>query len=217
MHIETMLADPATSLLIVNPGKVKDIVIGVPHHAPLGVKKLPCEEHPEADENTGFLGYYLCRLLDCPGIIACNYFFDPNKHTDSDYLRRIRSWKPKILTEIHGHAGNSAKFDIEISSGSRERNFWSKELAGRLAKKLAEAPALQGYTLSGDFNAIHFRATKSLSIVAEAWVAFHVELPKSIRESKSRYPLFCELLAETLQEILAEFDELIESQTRHAS
>lgn len=212
MFIETILDDRANSLLIATPGKVKEIVIGVPHHAPLGVSELPCQEHPAADENTGFLGYYLSRLLDCPAIIACNYFFDPNKHKDSDYFRRIRSWKPKILAEIHGHAGNSAKFDIEISSGSRERNFWSKELAERLGKKLAGAPALQGYTLSGDFNAIHFKATRSLSIVEGAWIGFHIELPKSIRVSRSRYTLFCELLAETLQEILAKFDELKESQ-----
>ena len=151
MHIETILDDPATSMLIVSSGKIRDIVIGVPHHAPLGVTELPCEEPRDADENAGFLGYYLARLLNCHSIISCNYFIDPNKHKDSDYFKRIQSWKPKILTEIHGHGGKSAKFHIEISSGSFERNFWSKELAKRLSKKLVGVSSLQGYTLSGDF------------------------------------------------------------------
>jgi len=217
MHIETILDDPATSMLIVTPGKATDIVVGVPHHAPLGISELPCKEHRDADENAGFLGYYLSRLLDCPSIIACNYFLDPNKYRDSDYFKRIQSWKPKILTEIHGHGGNSAKFGIEISSGSVERNFWSKELAERLGKKLVEIPILQGYTLSGDFKDIHFKATQSLSVVEKEWITFHIELPKSIRESRSRYTLFCELLAEILKGILSEFEKLKESQTKNAS
>ncbi len=217
MHIETILDDPATSILIATSGKVRDIVIGVPHHAPLGITELPCEEHRDADENAGLLGYYLARLLNCPSIIACNYFVDPNKYKDSDYFKRIQSWKPKVLTEIHGHGGKSAKFNIEISSGSLERNFWSKELAERLSKKLAGVSSLQNYTLSGDFEAIHFQATKSSSITEKEWVAFHIELPKEIRESKSRYLLFCELLAEALKEILSEFDKLKKSQFQGAS
>ena len=217
MQIETLLDDPATCMLIATSGKVRDIVIGVPHHAPLGVAELPCEEHRDADENVGFLGYYVSRLLDCPSIIACNYFIDPNKHIDSDYFKRVQSWKPKILTEIHGHGGHSARFDIEISSGSVERNLWSKELAARLRKKLVGVPGLQDYTLSGDFNAIYFKATKSLSVIEKEWVAFHIELPKSIRKSKSRYVRFCELLAETLGEILSEFDDLKKSRTQNAS
>jgi hypothetical protein len=208
MQIETILDDPVTSLLISTPGKVKDIVIGVPHHAPLGVYELPCDEHPEADENTGFLGYYLSRLLDCPSVIACNYFLDSNKDIESDYIKRIQSLKPKILTEIHGHGGKSAKFDIEISSGKLENNYWSKEFADRLNERLVTSPILQNYKLSGDFNAIYFKATKSLSIVENQWIAFHIELPKSIRASRSRYTRLSELLAEVLREILSEFDEV---------
>jgi len=218
MQIETLLDDSENSLLIVTTGNVKDIVIGVPHHAPLGVNKLPCEEHPQADENAGLLGFYLARLLNCSSIIACNYFIDPNKSKESDYIKRIQSWKPKILTEIHGHGDDgSAKFNIEISSGSLERNFWSNELAQRLRKKLVNKRLLQGYTLSGDFDAIYFQATKSLSINTPEWVAFHIELPKSIRESRSKYFLFCEVLAETLKEILSAFDDIEKLQTKNAS
>lgn len=212
MYIEPILADPKTSMLIVNSGQVQDIVIGVPHHAPLGTPELPCEEHRDADENTGFLGYYVAQLLNCPTVIACNYFIDPNKHRESDYFKRIQSWKPKILTEIHGHGGKSAKFHIEISSGSAERNFWSKHLADRLGKKFADVPSLQGYSISGDINAIYFKAQKTTSIVEKEWVSFHIELPKSLRESKSIYTPFCELLAVALKEIMADFDELQTSQ-----
>lgn len=182
MQIETLLDDSENSLLIITSGDLKDVVIGVPHHAPLGVVKLPCEEHSEADENAGLLGYYIARLLNCPSVIACNYFIDPNKSENSDYIKRIQSWKPKILTEIHGHGGKSAKFDIEISSGSPEKNCWSKELARRLNDKFVNKPLLEGYTMSGDFNAIKFKAGKSISIKTTEWIAFHIELPKSIRE-----------------------------------
>ena len=208
MHVETLLDNTENSLLIVTSGEIKDVVIGVPHHAPLGVDKLPCEKHSASDENAGLLGYYIARLLNCPSVIACNYFIDPNKSNESDYFKRIQSWKPKILTEIHGHGGKLAKFDIEISSGSPERNFWSKELAKRLNDKFANVPLLQGYTISGDFNAIYFKAIKSLSITTIEWIAFHIELPKSIRESRSKYFLFCELLAETLKGILHDFEDL---------
>ncbi len=132
MQIENILKDEINSILLFIPGERKEIVIGVPHHAPLGVLKLPSEEHPASDENTGFLGVALAELLNCPAIIACNYFMDVNKHKSSDYFKQIQSLEPKILIEIHGHSRNLARSDIEISSGSLERSFWSQELADRL-------------------------------------------------------------------------------------
>jgi hypothetical protein len=208
MDIEMLLDDSENSFLIITPGEVEDVAIGVPHHAPLGTTKLPCEQHRVADENAGYLGYYTARLLGCPSVIACNYFIDANKASDSDYFKKIQSLKPKMLIEIHGHAGISAKFDIEISSGSPERNRWSTELAERLGKKLSNAPLLQGYTLSGDFGAIHFQASKSASVISQEWIPFHIELPKSIRASRSTYFLFCELLAETIKGMLSDFNKL---------
>jgi len=217
MQIEKILNDTKNYSLVVTPGEVKEVVIGVPHHSPLGVPNLPCKEHPNADENAGILGYEVARLLNCNSIIACNSPIDPNKNKDSDYCKKILSWKPKFLVEIHGHGGKSAKFDIEISSGSLADNFWSKEMAERLRIKLSTIPLFQDYTLSGDFNAIHFKAKNSFTITTNEWIAFHIELPKSIRESKDKYSLFCESLAETIREILASYDNLSESQNQNAS
>ena len=208
MKIDELLNNPKDSLLIVTDGEVKDIVIGVPHHSPLGVEKLRCKNDRNSDENAGFLGYLIAQGLNCNSIIACNYFIDANKSTGSDYLKRIDFWNPKILTEIHGHGGKSAKFDIEISSGSIEGNLWSKEMANRLSKKISSIPCLNVYKISGDFNAINFKAKDTFSINTTKWVSFHIELPKSIRESDSLYVPFCNSLVEVLNEILADYDEL---------
>lgn len=190
------------------PGENKNIVIGVPHHAPQDVRILPNREHPVSDENAGFIGVALADLLNCPVIVACNYFIDVNKHKGSDYYKKIQSLEPKILVEIHGHSRNKARFDIEISSGSQGRNFWSQELAGRLREKCVKEPLLQDYTLSGDFRKIYFKATRSLSITSPAWIAFHIELPRPLRASNEQYLLMCKLLADALREILIEFKEL---------
>jgi len=214
MRIENILKDDENSILLFIPADYKEIVVGVPHHAPQGVLELPNEEHPVSDENAGFIGAALAGLLNCPAIIACNYFMDVNKHKSSDYYKKIQSLEPKILAEIHGHSRNKAHFDIEISSGSLEKNFWSQELAGRLSEKLSKEPLLQAYTLSGDFRDIYFQATRSLSITSPAWIAFHIELPRPIRASRDQYLRFCKLLAEALKEILAGMDQLERSQAK---
>ena len=211
--VEDILNDPDNSRLLLIPGSTSDVVIGVPHHAPLGVAELPCKEHPDADENAGFLGFYISRLLNCPCIIACNYFLDPNKDESTDYSKSIIILKPKILIEIHGHGGKLAKFGIEISSGSRNNNFWSRQMANRLQKRLSDVPVLQNYSLSGNFNDIHFKATRSFTITTDLWVAFHIELPKELRQDKSHYDPFCENLAETIAEILSNFDALKEQKS----
>ena len=199
---EKILNDPENYALLTTQGEVKEVVIGVPHHAPLGVPTLPSKEHPYSDENAGLIGYEVARLLNCRSIIACNSPIDPNKHKDSDYCKTILAWKPKFLVEVHGHGSNSAKFDIEISSGSIAKNFWSKEMAARIRAKLSTRPQFQGYSLSGDINQIYFKAKKSYTITRDEWVAFHIELPWSIRKSKEKSSLFCEPLAETISELL---------------
>jgi hypothetical protein len=205
---EKMLNDPENYALLITKGEVKEVVIGVPHHAPLGVPSLPCKEHPYADENAGVIGYEVARLLNCNSIIACNSPIDQNKHNDSEYCKTILAWEPKFLIEVHGHGGNSAKFDIEISSGSVAKNFWSKEMAERIKSKLFTNPQFLGYTLSGDIDQIYFKAKKSYTITTNEWVAFHIELPKSIRASKEKYSLFCKSLAETINEWLLSYNEL---------
>ncbi|MGD8405891.1 MAG: hypothetical protein PVJ21_19705 [Anaerolineales bacterium] len=207
-QVEKILNDPENYALLTTQGEVKEVVIGVPHHAPLGVPTLPSKEHPYSDENAGVIGYEVARLLKCRSIIACNSPIDPNKHEDSDYCKTILDWKPKFLIEIHGHGGKSAKFDIEISSGSKTRNFWSKEMAERLRAKLFTQSQFQGYTLSGDIDQIYFKAKKSYTITMDVWVPFHIELPWSIRKSEEKSTLICGHLAETIRELLLSYDEL---------
>lgn len=217
MNTELLLECKDKSILIIEDRDRKEIVIAAPHHAPLGVAELPCTEHKDADENAGVLGYYTASLLSCCSVIACNYFLDVNKTKESDYFKKIQLWKPKILVEIHGHGGNFAKFDIEISSGSINRNVWSRELANKLASKLSSVASLQKLTLSGDFKEIYFKAKKTLTITAEDWIAFHIELPMAIRAEKSNYMAFCEILAEALGEVLEKYEELTKLENEDAT
>lgn len=200
--IVVCLNDPCNSFLFYLPGNNEQILIAAPHHAPLGVQHLPCETHPSSDENTGWIAYHLSQMLDSGCLIAGNYFIDPNKYKTSDYFKRIESLQPKILIEIHGHGSGSANFDIEISSGSRDKTFLSQRLANLLQQGLAIRENLKTYTISGDFEKIHFRATKSLTINTDQWTAFHIELPQKLREDEQQYLSFCEVFEEAILKFL---------------
>jgi hypothetical protein len=181
MSVESMLAFTAASLLILEERRRKDIVVGVPHHAPGGMLRLPCPEHKISDENAGFLGRYIAEKLDACSVIACNYRIDANKDSNSDYSRQIARWNPRFLVEIHGHSGTKAKSDIEISSGSLEMEGFSKDLAARLSEKFLKIPALKKLSVCGDFEKIYFKAKGSVTISDGPWVSFHIELPRDLR------------------------------------
>lgn len=193
MDTVSILNDPHTSLLIINHRRSSEIVVAAPHHAPLGTKALPCDKHLVSDENAGLVAQHLATILDCHSIIASNYIFDVNKCDKTDYYRAIDTWNPTILVEIHGHGGKKATADIEISSGSASLEEWSRSLAEGLKEILAEDPRLGRYSVCGEFNRIHFTATKSATIISDKWLAFHLELPKSIRATKEQCGPFLRL------------------------
>jgi len=195
------------SLLIVEERDNKNIVIGVPHHAPAGVRYLPCNPRRPADENTGYLGYYVAEKLNCCCIIACCYKTDVNKSRNSDYVKQIAQWNPQIIVEIHGHGPKGANYDIEISGGSELENKHSVALADSLRGKCSNDKALKQLSISGDYNAIEFTAKGSATIVDDRWVSFHIELPPQLRKGKWRRGppptgyKFCDRLVDALREI----------------
>lgn len=207
MSAELMLEARDTSLLIIETRRCRDIIVGVPHHAPAGVEHLPCLEHDAADENAGFLGGYLAERLDACSVIACNYPFDVNKYFRTDYSTQIAIWDPKVLVEIHGHGSGEAKYDIEISSGA-SNNDHSEALAGKLITKLSAIKELDSFTICGSHNKLGLAARKAVTINDGRWVPYHIELPRAIRipsTSTGKPPkigyLFCEALAEALTEL----------------
>jgi len=206
---ELILESASLSVLIIEERKFKDIVVGVSHHTPAGIEKLPCPEHPESDENAGYLGRYIAEKLNSCSIIACNYKVDVNKFFRSDYSMQIAQWNPKFLVEIHGHGGKKAKADIEISSGNSENNKWSIELAKKLKKHCSKIENLRIFSICGKFENIYLKAIDSVTIKDGRWIPFHIELPPSLRKhqkSKIRKPpkigyQFCNCLIESLKEI----------------
>lgn len=212
MSAELMLESTEPSIFIIEDRTRKDIVIGVPHHAPAGKEELPCPEHSHADENAGFLGRHLAERLDCCSVIACNYTIDVNKHLRSDYTMQIASWRPQVLVEIHGHGGKAARNEIEISCGSQDHNGFSNGLATKLTDLLSNNDELRDIRVCGDYDTIRFKASSTITISDGRWLAYHIELPPSLRKPKSGSTgkpdhigyAFCELLAQSLLAIHGE-------------
>lgn len=209
MSAELMLESTSTSILIIEERKFKDIIIGVPHHAPAGVKKLPCPDHEASDENAGFLGRYIAEKLNCCSIIACNYVIDVNKYFRSDYSMQIAQWNPKLLVEIHGHGGTKVIAGIEISSGSSANDTHSKKLAAKLSGKLSGIQQLKHISICGEYDKIYFKAKDSVTINDGRWIPFHIELPAELRKPTNGITgkpanvayIFCDCLIESLKEL----------------
>ena len=208
MDVNSMLASTEPSQLIVETRKRADIVIGVPHHAPAGTPWLPCAEHSDSDENTGFVGRHLADRLGCCSIIACNATIDANKHLSSDYTMRIAKWRPRVLVEIHGHGKVRSRFDVEISCGSAAFTAYSEALATAIDSKCREDTDLADVSLCGRFADIYFKATKTPTITDPRWLAYHIELSPRLRKPQSRRTggptalayRFCDHLAAALEE-----------------
>jgi len=205
MSVEDWISKIKNTYLFILEKECNQIVITAPHHAPVGISELPCKDHSDSDENAGLIAYYTSEILNCSLIIAGNYFIDPNKSDQSDYFKKIEQWQPVLLVEIHGHGGKSACYDIEISSGSLERNNYSKKLAQILQNEIKIDPKLNQLSISGNYKCIHFKASKSLSIATDKWIPFHIELPKLIREDVSLSKTFSEVLAKSIKKL---YDEL---------
>lgn len=139
-----LLEVDSCSILLFERRKYSNIVVGAPHHAPAGVKKLPCPEHEDADENAGFIGRYIAEALELCSVIACNYPIDANKSMSTDYATIIASLKPKYLIEIHGHGNKLAKFNVEISSGSKDRPI-SADFANAILEESRRIDDLKRY------------------------------------------------------------------------
>jgi hypothetical protein len=209
MDAELLLEITDLSLLMIADRPKKSIVVGVPHHAPAGKEILPCLDHQEADENSGFLGHYLADQLHCCCVIACNYPVDSNKYFRSDYSMQIAAWNPKVLVEIHGHNGKKAKSSIEISSGGGANEGYSKVLAETLAAAFQGSDELKKFSVCGDHDQIYYKASNAVTISDGRWVGYHIELPPNLRKMieglngkppKAGY-VFCDVLAEVLIKI----------------
>jgi len=203
---EAILESKKTTLLVEKRAKTR-IVIGSPHHAPVGVEHLPCKEHPDSDENAGIIARRIAENIRASSIIACNYHIDANKSLGTDYSLQIINWNPKYLIEIHGHSGRKtkAKNEIEISSGSIEQNDLSVKFASKLQEKLSMAPGLNQIPVNGNFKELYFRASNTATITSGRWKALHIELPPILRKEGTNLPGiandFINLLSETILEI----------------
>jgi hypothetical protein len=170
------------SILLIEKRNDSRRIVAAPHHSPGGVKQLPCAEHEDSDENTGFIAREIGLALDLSSIVACNYMIDANKSLDTDYSKVIVQWRPKYLFEIHGHgAKRITGNEIEVSCGSKSKNEHSIKFALLLKEQFSAFSSLEKFEVRGDFESLRFRATKSMTITDRRWTAFHIELPPLLR------------------------------------
>lgn len=217
MDALSILRSTQHALLIVEDRSRSDIVIGAPHHAPAGTPHMPCPEHSDADENTGFLGRRLADRLDCCSIVVCNATVDPNKTLDSDYARQIARWQPRILIEIHGHGKVRSPYDVEISCGSVDHSAHAEALAADVRRRIAGQAEFADVTVCGRFGDIYFKATRTLTITDARWLAYHIELSSRLRKPTAGGTgpptdwayRFCDHLADALQ---AQLDRRLHNQ-----
>ena len=208
MDVNSILESTEPSRLIIETRKRDDIVVGVPHHAPAGTPHLPCAEHSDSDENTGFVGRYLADRLGCCSVIAGNCTIDANKHLHSDYTMQIVKWHPRVLVEIHGHGKVRSKYDVEISCGSATFSTFSEDLAAAINCRRAADADLAAVSVCGRFADIYFKATKTLTITDARWLAYHIELSPRLRKPQTGQTgrptalayRFCDHLAAALNE-----------------
>lgn len=201
------------SILLIEERPRTDIIIAAPHHAIGGEPNMPCPEHRDSDENTGFIARKIAEQIKVSSIIACNYRIDPNKNLRTDYSLQISQWEPKYLIEIHGHGAKIKKGEkrpddltIEVSSGSQVKNSHSINFSKVLKRKFGSNQDLKNYKVCGDFTFIHFKAKNTATITDNRWISFHIELPPSLRKNKNdNLPdftdTFIQCLAETILEV----------------
>ena len=203
-----ILESKKSSLVFEERGN-KNIVIGVPHHAPAGVSYLSCRPRRPADENAGYLGLYIAEKLKCSFIIACYYYLDANKNMSNPYAKLLLKWNPNVLVEIHGHKRKKTKNDIEISCGSKKLNDYSLTLAEKIGNKCQGNDELNWLTICGDFNKILFKAETVKTIQHPDWLGILIELPPELRFEKGQEAseppqkgyVFCDYLIESLKEM----------------
>lgn len=137
------------------------VVLGVPHHAALGVDRI-AERRPEggrvADENAVLYALVALQHLAALGVVgqlvvaAHATDHDPNKLPTSPYCRRILASGADLLIECHG-AGRRAPHDLELSAG---RNHVADPLrfGGALARALGPGFHLAAQRVPGASGAV---------------------------------------------------------------
>jgi hypothetical protein len=139
--LEDALARP-DSLTLLEHGSELRVVLGVPHHAPVGVERIALERPGGgriADENAVLYALVCFSALERSGV-GCRLVIasqardhDPNKDDASPYCRAALATPARLLIECHG-AGSRAPHDLELSAG---RNRCARPL--RLGRDLAAA------------------------------------------------------------------------------
>lgn len=211
MQLNKLLNESGISYFLVQSGEQTNLVVSAIHHAPAGIPNLPCERHKVSDESVGYLALKIARSLKSSLIIASNYFLDINKpdpnvkdrKENTDYMTWLSHNRPRILVEIHGHSGKYARADVEISSG-KHRQALSVNFAQKLKKYIKRHHFKRNYSISGDYDAIYYKASEAVTINTDDWLAFHIELCPELRKDNKEVNKIAKCISSTLKEILAE-------------
>lgn len=207
-ELDAALGRP-NSLVWLQHGAAPAVVLGVPHHAPVGVERIALSRPGGsriADENA-LLYALVCFAALARRQVACRLVIasqardhDPNKEPESPYCRAVLAAGARLLLECHG-SGARAPHDLELSAG---RNRHGRPLAfGRdLARALGAGFAVAAQTRPGTSQGLlvdarghesptrlRFPALRTHSLVAAAdrgIPAFHLEAKLRFRSAGPR-------------------------------
>lgn len=199
------LLDARDTLVEVGGAARPCVVLGVPHHAALGIDRI-AERRPEggrvADENAVLYALVAHQRLVALGIgvrllVAAHATdHDPNKLPTSPYCRRVLASRARLLVECHG-AGRRAPHDLELTAG-RNRLADPRRFARSLARALGPGFHVAAQSVPGGRAALLMDArgagsgaavlrfpalrTRSLSAVGErGMAALHLEAKPRFR------------------------------------
>jgi hypothetical protein len=188
-ELDDALAQP-DQLIVLERGARADVVLGVPHHAPVGVERIALERPRGsriADENAVLYALVCFSALEQHGV-GCRLVVasqardhDPNKDGASPYCRTALSNGARLLIECHG-AGARAPHDLELSAG---RNRLAQPLAvGRgLAAALGAGFPVAAQTRPGTAHALLVDAHGHESPTVLRFPALHT---RSLLEADAR-------------------------------
>lgn len=163
-ELERSLAEP-DRLIVLAHGARPDVLLGVPHHAPVGVDRIALERPSGsriADENAVLYALVCFSALERLGV-GCRLVVasqardhDPNKDGASPYCRVALETPSRVFIECHG-AGARAPHDLELSAGNN-----------RLADPLAVGRALAAALGAGFHVAAQTRAGTAQALLLDA-------------------------------------------------
>jgi hypothetical protein len=186
-----------------------EVVIGVPHHAAVGVAKIAEKTEKSRVSDEGAAMFALAaftslreRGVSCKLLIAAHATdHDPNKNRDSPYFQNVIAHPARLLFECHG-AKNGRSNDLELTAGKNGltrpdqfARYLAKALRWRFEVVAQKHPGAKGATVilghdREEESSLELPGLKTNSLedaAANGMQALHLEAKPTFRTFGGKY------------------------------